>query len=100
MANPASNGDLHEDVQPQSGLPAPPSQPFDPEPERERIRGRIAQALVVLLIGVVGLVLLLILVFPDDLEELKTVLELVLSPVVTLGGTATGCYFGSNTKKT
>jgi len=77
----------------------PPSQEYNPEPDREKIRGKIAQELIWLLIGIIVLSLILVLLFPGDLEKIKTVLELILSPLFALVGTATGFYFGANSKK-
>lgn len=81
--------------------------PYDPAPERETIRGTIAQALVWTLVGVIAVVILTGLVTAvachakdacsADAVELKTirvVVELVLTPLIGLVGAVTGFYFG------
>jgi hypothetical protein len=68
--------------------------PFDPEPQRERIRGRIAQ----ILLGMLGAVILLAFISvwaKFDAEILRTVLTIIFGPLVTLVSAATGFYYGS-----
>ena len=72
----------------------PTGVPFDPEPQRERIRGRIAQGLLWMLAGV------MLLAFGSmwtgvDAELLKTVLTIIFGPLVALVSAATGFYYGS-----
>jgi hypothetical protein len=77
-------------------LPNRPTQerPYDPEPNRDKVRGYLAIALVVLLVGVLvaawaslwsGLV---------TEPEVKDLLSVMLPPVVALVGSALGFYFG------
>ena len=80
---------------------------YDPSEAREKVRGSIAMYLVYLLIAVVilavfaGVVLSFICAFKDtcaanalDLSGLKTVIEVILTPLIGLVGSVTGFYFG------
>jgi hypothetical protein len=86
-----------------SGEAAPPLEPppgtksFNLEERQERIRGRIAQALIVLLYLIV-LPSFFYLWWYKSLGDLKPLLELILAPIVALVGTATGFYFGGRGK--
>lgn len=79
------------DVHPQT---IPTGAPFDPEPQRERIRGWIALSL----LGMLAIVLLLAFVSMwagMDTEVLQTVLTIIFGPLVALVSAATGFYYGS-----
>jgi hypothetical protein len=94
---PAAEGeslDLSSTDPPVSGtLERPIERPYDPEPEREKVRARIA-------LGLTALVsLLALMAFTlraqgaltiEDLERL----QLFFTPLITLSGTALGFYFG------
>lgn len=72
----------------------PTGVPFDPEPQRERIRGWIALGLLVML----ALVLLLTFISMwagMNAEVLQTVLTIIFGPLVALVSAATGFYYGS-----
>jgi hypothetical protein len=67
---------------------------YDPEPERERMRGYIALGL----LGMLALVLLLAFIsvwVGMNAEVLRTVLTIIFGPLVTLVSAATGFYYGS-----
>jgi hypothetical protein len=67
---------------------------FDPEPQRERIRGYVALGL----LGMLALVLVLAFISMwcrMELEVLRTVLTIIFGPLVTLVSAATGFYYGS-----
>jgi hypothetical protein len=68
------------------------SEPFDPAPQRERMRGVLAAALVVLLIAEVGFAFYLI--SDGKADALRDVFSLVFGATTTLIGTAIGFYFG------
>lgn len=99
--------DLSEesDASPPSPSPAPVEvQDYDPAEDREKVRGRIAQTLVWLLVGVVGVSVLAGIWLASkaeggNIETLKMVLELVLTPLVGLVGAVTGFYFGAKAGK-
>jgi negative regulator of sigma E activity len=98
--------------------PPEPSEPFsekpyDPLPERENIRGQIAQWLIWTLVGVVACVVLTAILTTVnclqkdscadqalDLSALRTVVELILTPLVGLVGAVTGFYFGEKSAST
>lgn len=85
----------------------PEREPYDPGQDREKVRGRIAEWLVGTLVGVVtivvvlGLVLSIVCAFRDscstETEQIaivRTIVELVLTPLVALVGAVTGFYYG------
>ena len=70
--------------------------PYDPEPERERIRGRITLATTILF----GLVVMMFLVAAlvssaDRWSRSKEAMGVVLPAVTSVVGTVLGFYFGS-----
>ncbi len=78
------------------GLQPPELRPFDPEPQRERLRGWIA----VWLLAMFALVLLcsfISLWAGIDGEKLRTVLTILVGPLIALVSAATGFYYGSRT---
>jgi hypothetical protein len=80
--------------------------PFDPSPARENIRGQVALWLIWTLVGVIALVVVSAIVMAGiclniacsdkaiELAPLRTVVELILTPLVGLVGAVTGFYFG------
>jgi hypothetical protein len=79
---------------------APPSGPtlkdYNPEEDREQMRGRIAQLLLWLLITVVVLSFIVISWCDKDRwSYLKEFLTIVFGPLTTLIGAVTGFYYGS-----
>jgi hypothetical protein len=76
----------------QQNIPTGP--PFDPEPQRERIRGVIALGLLCML-AVVLLLAFISMWLKMDTEALRTVLTIIFGPLVTLVSAATGFYYGS-----
>ncbi len=84
-----------------AGLAKPPTSTYayDPAPERESIRGRLAIYLLLLLVGVILISFIGLWVLnKEGFENLKALLELLLAPIVALVGTVTGFYFGEKTK--
>lgn len=81
---------------------------YDPSPARETIRGTMAMALVLTLVGVIAVVVLAglattigchlttIVCSPETLklDTIRAVVELVLTPLIGLVGAVTGFYFG------
>ena len=95
---PAPPVDLSAEMPPAVGQPTiPTGPPFDPEPQRERIRGWSALAL----LGMLALVLLLVFIsmwVGMNAEVLRTVLTIIFGPLVTLVSAATGFYYGSRSR--
>ncbi len=95
-----------------TATPGAPSQlvekNYDPTLDRETIRGNIALALVLTLVGVIAIVVLAGLVTAIGcyapatactpatikLETIRAVIELVVPPLIGLVGAVTGFYFG------
>jgi hypothetical protein len=78
-----------------SGISATESK-FDPEPQREKMRGRIAMGLLLMVAGIVA-ISFISLWFGMDTDTLQTLLTIIFGPIVALAGTATGFYFGGRT---
>ena len=73
----------------------PPSEkPYDPEPRRERMRGYLASALVVILATIAVAAWLSLWLGLATEPEVKDLLGVMLPPVVALVGSAIGFYFG------
>ena len=83
------------------------TKPYDPTPDRENVRGLIAQALVWTLVVVIAAVVLsgLITAYachakdacsPEavEIKTLRAVVEIVMTPLIGLVGAVTGFYFG------
>ncbi len=85
----------------------PNSEPFDRSQSRENVRGKIALRLVWLLIAVISIAMLIAGLAtlsctsaakcPDEfggLKPVKTILDIVIAPLVGLVGSVIGFYFG------
>jgi hypothetical protein len=94
MAEDVTDVDLTDEMPLESGLPSPELRPFDPEPQRERLRGWIALGLLAML-GLVFLCSFVSLWLKIDTESLRTVLTILVGPLVALVSAATGFYYGS-----
>jgi hypothetical protein len=88
------NLDLTHDPPPVASLPEPSEKPWNQDEEQERVRGKIALYLLALLAGVVVASFVFMWVNPDRIDAMKTLLEIVFSPLIALVGAATGFYFG------
>ena len=82
---------------------APPKPPplgrFDPEPARERLRGRIAVILILLFVAEIACFAAFFWLDHGSSDasrfsDLKDFMGLILTPTVALVGAATGFYFG------
>ncbi|MGQ0529962.1 MAG: hypothetical protein ACT4PG_09150 [Panacagrimonas sp.] len=72
----------------------PVVEPFNIDKEQEKIRGLIAQALVVLLAILVLFAFITLWVFSSAFADLEKLMTIVFGPVIALVGTAIGYYFG------
>lgn len=88
-------------------IEAPVEEPYDPAPARENVRGTIALLLVWTMVAVIVLVMFVGIVTAyncrlkdactaetTDLKSIRSVIELILTPLVGLVGAVTGFYFG------
>ena len=71
-----------------------PRPPFNPEPARERMRGRLAAAVVALLAGTILFSFVLVWLDKITVDEARTLLETTIPAEVALVGSAIGFYFG------
>ena len=74
-------------------------EPYDPRPQEDSARRRIAY----ILLGLLGFILIWALstvtFSPDKADKIVDVLQLILSPMIALVSAATGFYFGSKEAK-
>jgi hypothetical protein len=68
---------------------------YDPAPQRESVRGRIALFLIILMAATILGSFAILWFHPDRDKELHELLSLIFGPLVALVGAATGYYFGS-----
>ncbi len=61
---------------------------------QEKVRGRLAQGLIVATIVLIGFLALALAANWLNSDEVKTAAAVLLSPLVALAGSATGFYFG------
>jgi len=96
MAEDIAELDLTDEAPLEPGLRLPELRPFDPEPQREHLRGWIALWLLAML-ALVLLCSFISLWAGIDGEKLRTVLTILVGPLVALVSAATGFYYGSRT---
>ena len=109
---------LELDAEPPRFVPNSPSQiasqiksaPYDPSRDRESMRGKIAMRLVwtlmALVAGAFGLAVASVVICGSSacnaatasMEQVKTIVELLLTPMVGLVGAVTGFYFGEQSR--
>jgi hypothetical protein len=85
---------------PQAGLGyVEVSRPYDPQQQLDAVRARLAFSLVGLLtIAITGAFVLILTARTTGVgpDTVKTIIEIVITPIVTLVSAATGFYFGTN----
>ena len=72
--------------------------PYDPAQDREKVRGWIASALIILLIGLISILFLAILLGMVKVDDLDKIVATVLTPIMGIVGTVIGFYFGEKSK--
>ena len=72
--------------------------PFDPEPGRERIRGRLAQILVVAVIAEITAAMAGA-IAGASVQDIKDVLEPTLGPLIALAASAVGFYYAGHSPR-
>jgi hypothetical protein len=75
------------------------TKPYDPEPERENVRSRLAFTLVGILGTVIIVPLLAIVLGYICFADIKGFMDSVLSPTFGIAGAVIGFYFGAKTSK-
>lgn len=78
--------------------PLPGIKPYDPTEDQERIRGVIALALVGLLAALAVISLAMLQFGGAQVGDVKTLLDVLVGPIVGLVGTVTGFYFGQKSR--
>ena len=91
------DGDLSADSVLQLGAPPPTLEPFNLPKEQERVRGRIAEGLLMMLGVIVLFAFLTLWAYSATFDDLEKLMTIIFGPVITLVGTATGYYFGNKT---
>jgi len=87
-----------------SGEPAPAqgatvgATAYNPAQDREKLRGWIAMALIILLIGLISLLFLAILTSVVKVADLDKIVATVLTPIMGIVGTVIGFYFGEKSR--
>lgn len=82
------------DVSPAKTFSGPPTVRYNPDKDRERVRGVIARILVLLLVAVVLVAMVAAFVVPASDEDFREILNILIPPIVALVGSVTGFYFG------
>jgi hypothetical protein len=77
--------------------PGPAFEPFNIAKEQEKVRGVIAQALIVLLAVIILFAFISLWTFSSGFPDLEKLMTIVFGPVIALVGTAIGYYFGGKT---
>ena len=80
-------------------LPVPHTEPYSVARKREDMRGKIAISLVTLFAFVVIAAFVTVWVTAELSTGIKDLLALVLGPVAALVGSATGYYFGGQSRE-
>lgn len=80
------------------GQATPRERDYDPEPEREKVRARIAQGLTAAVLTISILAFVLVAKGALERDEVES-LQIFFTPLITLAGTALGFYFGGTQRK-
>jgi hypothetical protein len=88
--------------EPAPGLDKPTSKPFDPDEFRDQARKRITYWLLALLtiLFLFAFASLYLVEGKPSFEHLKSLIEMLLGPLIALVSAATGFYFGAQSGKT
>jgi hypothetical protein len=79
---------------------APPFRavPYDPRPQEDSARRRIAYLLLAILAVMILAAIVLVILWPERLDSLLKLYQLIFTPVVALVSAATGFYYGTKSK--
>jgi len=78
--------------------PPPTEKPYEPDRDRERVRGRIAYGLLAL-IAALTITLMVMAIRGTSLDDLTKLHAIILTPLITLTSGIVGFYFGAQTKR-
>lgn len=73
------------------------TEPYNHLKQQERVRGRIAEGLTILLAAIILLAFITLWCSGGSFDDLAKLMTIVFGPVVALVGTAIGYYFGGKT---
>lgn len=93
------DGDLTAESASRLEASPPTLEPFNLTREQEKVRGRIAEALLMLLAVIVLFAFLTLWIYSTTFVDLEKLMTIIFAPVITLVGTATGYYFGNKTSQ-
>lgn len=93
------DGDLTAESASQLEASPPTLEPFNLTREQEKVRGRIAEGLLMLLAVIVLFAFLTLWIYSTTFVDLEKLMTIIFAPVITLVGTATGYYFGNKTSQ-
>ena len=88
------DGDLQPANYDQLESAGPPLEPFNIAKEQEKVRGLIAQGLIVMLAIIILLAFISLWHYGSSFADLEKLMTIVFGPVIALVGTAIGYYFG------
>lgn len=84
---------------PTAVIATPRSEPYNPEPRRENIRGIVALASVALFAATVAVILVVVALGTRTWDDMEGVTAAVLPAVTTLMGSTVGFYFGTQDRR-
>lgn len=73
-------------------------EPYDSRPHEDQARRNIAYLLISLLIAICIASFVLVIGWPETLDKVMQLIQIVLSPIVALVSAATGFYYGTKSK--
>jgi hypothetical protein len=91
------DGDLSAESASRLEAPPPTLEPFNLTREQEKVRGRIAEGLLMMLGVILLFAFLTLWALGTNFGDLEKLMTIIFAPVITLVGTATGYYFGNKT---
>lgn len=87
----------NEDLPTSTGESEFETEPYDPRPGEDEARKYMAYALLSLLSFIIVYILVGVVCDWLEIEDAKSLLQLILSPVIALVSAATGFYYGAKT---
>jgi len=88
------DGNLQPEDYDQLESAGPPQKPYNFAKKQEKVRGLIAQGLIVMLAIIILLAFISLWYFGSSFADLEKLMTIIFGPVIALVGTAIGYYFG------